>query len=499
MTYLGYQLGILFGWKIIDSLFLGAILSISSTTIIVKALAELGMKQEKFAQLIYGILIIEDILAIAMIALLSGIATSGTVGATEIISIVGKLSLFIIVSLVIGLLTIPRLIAYVTKFRSNEMLLITVLGICFGFCFLVIKLDYSIALGAFIIGAIVAEAKALAKIEMLIEPIRDTFCAIFFVTIGMMFDPRVFLDYAWPVIIITIALLFGKIVFATIGAFIAGQSGRTSLKIGMGLVPIGEFSFIIASLGLTLKVTSGFLYPIVVAVSAITTLLTPYLLKASTPFSNKIASKIPYRINLIIAKYPLLIEKIKPQGDRAIMSKIIFKIILQIIINCALVVTVFIASVFLVTSVERGLLGFSPFLEDEQIRRVIICGGALFLSLPFLIAAYRKLKALSMIFAEISISGKILGSLYERVGCQNLYSIRRVVYEIIPIICITLILMIILSCSQVILPKPILLGIVLATMFVIAIILWKPFVWIQSWLQIALFKVMEENATKAHH
>ena len=495
MTYLGYKLGLAFGWSLIDSLFLGAILSISSTTIIVKALAELGMKQEKFAQLIYGILIIEDVLAIAMIALLSGVATTGTIGATEVISIVGKLSLFIIVAVVIGLLTIPRLIGYVTKFRSNEMLLITVVGLCFGFCLLVIKLDYSIALGAFIIGAIIAEAKALAKIEMLIEPIRDIFCAIFFVTIGMMFNPSIFLDYALPVIIITATLLFGKVIFASVGAFIAGQSGRTSLQIGMGLVPIGEFSFIIASLGLSLKVTSDFLYPIVVTVSAITTLLTPYLLKASIPLSNTIANKIPRSVNKIIIKYSLWLLKLHPQGDRAVISKIISKIIMQIIINCALVIAVFVASVFLVTSIEHGVFWFDPLLKNEQLRRVIVCAIALFLSLPFLIATYRKLKALSMIFAEVSITGKILGSLYKQLGCKNLYSIRRIVYEIIPIISIVLILAVILSFSSTILPEPFLLGAILVVILITAIVLWKPFVWLQSWLQIALFKVMEDNSS----
>ncbi len=499
MIYIGYQLGVAFGWKPIDSLFLGAILSISSTTIIVKALSELRMKQEKFAQLIYGILIIEDILAIAIIALLSGIATTGTVSTSDIMSIFGKLSLFIIVALVLGLLLIPRLIGYVTKFRSNEMLLITVLGLCFGFCLLVIKLDYSIALGAFIIGAIIAEAKALSKIEALVEPVRDMFCAIFFVTIGMLFNPSVFLDYAWPVIIITVVVIIGKILFASLGAFLAGQNGRTSLQVGMGLVPIGEFSFIIASLGLSLKVTSNFLYPIVVAVSAITTLLTPYLIKAASPLSNKMLSSMPVRVTEFVGKYPELIKKVQPQGDSAIIGKIISKIILQIIINCALVAAVFIASVFLVTSVERGLFGIKQIIANDQLRRVVVCSSSLFLSLPFLIAAYRKLKAFSMIFSEIIITGKILGAFYIKIGCANLYRIRRIVYEILPIICISLITALILSFSHQILPEPFLLSLVILAILIIAIVLWKPFVWLQSWLQIALFNVMEENADKTHH
>jgi CPA2 family monovalent cation:H+ antiporter-2 len=190
MMWIGYQIGMIFGWHAMDSLFLGAILAISSTTIIVKALDELGMKQEKFAQLIFGILIVEDILAIGMIVLLSGIAMNGSVDAGDVFATIGKLSLFMIVALVLGLLMVPRLLEYVAKFKSNEMLLITVLGLCFGFCLLVLKLNYSIALGAFMIGAIMAEARQIRLIERLVEPIRDLFCAIFFVAIGLMFDPR---------------------------------------------------------------------------------------------------------------------------------------------------------------------------------------------------------------------------------------------------------------------------------------------------------------------
>lgn len=188
MIWIGYEIGRWFDWSTMDSLFLGAILAISSTTIIVKALNDLKMKNERFAQLIFGVLIVEDILGIGIIALLSSIAVSGTVSSGEVFSTVGKLSLFMIVALVIGILLVPRLLAYVAKFESNEMLLITVLGLCFGFCLLVVRLEYSMVLGAFLIGAIMAESRQLLKIEQLIEPVRDLFSAIFFVAIGLMLD-----------------------------------------------------------------------------------------------------------------------------------------------------------------------------------------------------------------------------------------------------------------------------------------------------------------------
>ena len=248
MIWIGYEIGRWFDWNTMDSLFLGAILAISSTTIIVKALNDLKMKNERFAQLIFGVLIVEDILGIGIIALLSSIAVSGSVSPEEVFSTVGKLSLFMIVALVIGILLVPRVLAYVARFESNEMLLITVLGLCFGFCLLVVKLEYSMVLGAFLIGAIMAESRQLLKIERLIEPVRDLFSAIFFVAIGLMLDPAILLEYALPIVVITIAVVLGKMLSCGLGAFIAGNDGRTSLRVGMGLSQIGEFSFIIAAL-----------------------------------------------------------------------------------------------------------------------------------------------------------------------------------------------------------------------------------------------------------
>lgn len=301
MIWIGFEIGRFFEWSTMDSLFLGAILAISSTTIIVKALGDLKMKNERFAQLIFGVLIVEDILGIGIIALLSGIAVSGSVETGEVFSTVGKLSLFMIVALVVGILLVPRLLAYVAKFESNEMLLVTVLGLCFGFCLLVVKLEYSMVLGAFLIGAIMAESRQLVQIERLIEPVRDMFSAIFFVAIGLLIDPKILVEYAWPIALITVAVVLGKMFSCGMGAFIAGNDGRTSLRVGMGLSQIGEFSFIIAALGMTLKVTSDFLYPVAVAVSAITTLLTPYLIRAADPLSQHLANAMPQRMARISA------------------------------------------------------------------------------------------------------------------------------------------------------------------------------------------------------
>jgi CPA2 family monovalent cation:H+ antiporter-2 len=480
MIWIGYEIGIFFGWKPMDSLFLGAMLAISSTTIIVKALEELGMKREKFAQLIFGILIVEDILAIGMMALLSGIAMTGEVDATNVFATVGKLSLFMIVALVLGLLVVPRLLVYVAQFKSNEMMLITVLALCFGFCLLVVKLDYSIALGAFLIGAIMAEARPLHWIERLIEPVRNMFSAIFFVAIGLLFDPTVLVTYAIPIAVITLAVVIGKILTCGLGTFLAGHDGRTSMRVGMGVSQIGEFSFIIASLGLTLKVTSEFLYPIVVAVSAITTLLTPYLIRLADPLSDRLARSTPQRVANFFGRYTKWLQSIQLEGDRAVIASIIFRISLQILVNCALVAAVFVAGAYLV-----GGRNIVTAITDEQVQRTVVWGAALFVSLPFLIATYRKLEALSMLLGELGMNLPPAGRY--KVG------VRHVIFRMIPALSIAGILILIAALSASILPPAEWLLLVLVGAAVLTALLWKPFIKLHARLQIALFKTLEED------
>jgi len=323
MMWLGYQIGLAFGWSEMDALFLGAILSISSTTIIVKALEELGLKRQRFAQLIFGVLIVEDILAIALIALLSGLAVTGVVSVGAVVGTLGKLGIFLVVALLAGLLLVPRLLALVARYKSREMLLITVLGLCFGFCLLVVEIGYSMALGAFVMGAIMAESRQIKQIESLVEPLRDMFSAIFFVTIGMLVDPAVISQYWQPILLITLVVVVGKVVSCTVGTLVSGTDARTSLKVGMGLAQIGEFSFIIATLGLTLGVTSSFLYPIVVAVSVLTTLLTPYLIRASEPLADLARRYFPGSWHDSLAAYSAWLSGLGPSAAQAQMTAII--------------------------------------------------------------------------------------------------------------------------------------------------------------------------------
>ncbi|MBD8492040.1 cation:proton antiporter [Pseudomonas syringae] len=488
MIWLGYEIGQYFGWTTMDSLFLGAILAISSTTIIVKALNDLKMKNQHFAQLIFGVLIVEDILGIGIIALLSGIAVSGAVSSGEVFSTVGKLSLFMIVALVIGILLVPRLLAYVARFESNEMLLITVLGLCFGFCLLVVKLEYSMVLGAFLIGAIMAESRQLVKIEGLIEPIRDLFSAIFFVAIGLMIDPKILLEYAWPIAVITVAVVLGKMVSCGLGAFIAGNDGRTSLRVGMGLSQIGEFSFIIAALGMTLQVTSDFLYPVAVAVSAITTLLTPYLIRAADPLSIRLAAVMPQRIGRVFSMYGEWLRSIQPQGQGAILASMIRRILLQVGVNLALVIAIFFCGGYFAERIGGYM---AEWVGDVSQQKAWICGAALLLSLPFLIAAYRKLKALSMLLAEMGVKPEMAGRHTERV--------RKVVAEVIPLLSLAVIFVLLAALSASILPTFELLMVILLVAAAVAALLWRWFIRVHSRMQIALLETLGNNQDHSGH
>ena len=482
MIWIGYEIGRWFDWGTMDSLFLGAILAISSTTIIVKALNDLKMKNERFAQLIFGVLIVEDILGIGIIALLSGIAVSGAVSSGEVFSTVGKLSLFMIIALVVGILVVPRLLAYVATFESNEMLLVTVLGLCFGFCLLVVKLEYSMVLGAFLIGAIMAESRQLLKIERLIEPIRDMFSAIFFVAIGLMLDPAILLDYAWPIAVITVAVVLGKIVSCGLGAFIAGNDGKTSLRVGMGLSQIGEFSFIIAALGMTLQVTSDFLYPVAVAVSVLTTLSTPYLIRAADPLSHRLGAIVPQRVARVLGLYGEWLRSIQPRGQGAMLAAMIRKILLQVGVNLALVIGIFLAGAYFAERIGGYL---TPWVVEPGGQKALIWGAALLLSLPFLIAAYRKLKALSMLLAEMGVKPEMAGRHTQRV--------RRIIAEVIPLLSLLVIFVLLAALSASILPTMELLLLIAVVAAAVVAVLWRWFIRVHTRMQVALLETLDNN------
>jgi CPA2 family monovalent cation:H+ antiporter-2 len=399
MIWLGYEVGRAFGWGTMDSVFLGAMISISSTTIIVKALAELGKSREAFAEVIFGILVIEDILAIILLALLSGFAKTGSLHAGEVGVAVLKLSVFFAMALVIGFIGVPRLFDYIAKFKSNEMLLITALGLCFGVALVAHMAHYSVALGAFLIGAVTAEARQIHRIEELIAPVRDMFSAIFFVTIGMLIVPEMLWQFLWPILILSLLVVVGKVVTCSFGAFVGGKDLRTSLCVGMGLAQIGEFSFIIATLGLTLKVTSDFLYPIAVAVSVITTLVTPYLIRATDGVVAGIDRFTPKPIMQALSVYTTWIGSLGQQAPGPLVL-LVRRMGWQLLINLLLTMGFFAFGAW-VAGWDYQYLPRS--IRVPEVHQVLTWLGVMVLTAPIYLASVRKIRAMSMLIAEICV------------------------------------------------------------------------------------------------
>ncbi len=293
MLYLGYSTGILLGWSTMDSFFLGSMISMSSTTIIIKAFDDLNVKKQKFTDLVFGVLVVEDIMGILMLVLLPTIALRSNIDGEALLGSVMKLVSFLVLCFIAGIYLVPTFLKKVENFLTDEMLLLITISLCFGMVYLATYSGFSSALGAFIMGSILAESSLIQRIEKNIQPIKDFFGAVFFVSVGMMVNPAMFVTYAWPIFLITLIVVVGKIAFSVLGFIVSGQPVKTSIFCGFSLAQVGEFAFIIASLGMSLKVLNPQVYPIIVAVSVITTFLTPMMIKAADPFYKKLLKLAP--------------------------------------------------------------------------------------------------------------------------------------------------------------------------------------------------------------
>jgi len=299
----GYYAGIWMGWSRMDALFLGGMLASSSTTIIIKAFDELGIKTKQFASIVFGVLIVEDIVVILMMVLLSTMAVSQNFQGTELVMTVLKLLFFLALWFIMGIYLLPTFLKRAKKIMDDENLLILSVGLCLGMVVLATQVGFSAELGAFIMGSIMAETTSAEKVEHLIKPVKDLFGAIFFISVGMMIDPAAMMEYKWPILLITGLTLFGKLFSTTLGAVLSGQPLKQSVQVGMSMAQIGEFAFIVAALGLSLGVISPFLFPVAVGASAITTFTTPYLIKFSEPFYNWLQRVMPQRVVHVINSY----------------------------------------------------------------------------------------------------------------------------------------------------------------------------------------------------
>lgn len=303
MMMVGMFTGYLFGWSQMDCIFLGGMLAMSSTTIIFKAFDDMGLRQQQFASMVLSVLIIEDILAIVMMVMLSTLAVSQQFEGMQMATSIMKLVFFLVLWFVVGIYLIPLLLRRVKSLMSDETMLIVSLGLCFGMVVLASSVGFSPAFGAFIMGSILAETVEAERIEHLVSPVKDLFGAIFFVSVGMMVDVTLIVEYAVPILCIIAAIMIGQTLFSTGGFLLAGQSLKTSMQCSFSLTQIGEFAFILATLGTSLGVTSDFLYPIVVAVSVFTTFTTPYMIRLAVPAYNALYNHLPSRWRQLLDRY----------------------------------------------------------------------------------------------------------------------------------------------------------------------------------------------------
>lgn len=293
MMALGTGVGTMFGWSRMNCLFLAGMLAMSSTTIIYKALDDLGLRQQRFAGLVMSVLILEDVLAIVMMVMLSTIARGANPDGSMMIESVGKIVFFLVLWFVVGIFLIPPFLRKTRRLMNDETLVVVALGLCCAMAVLSTTVGFSSAFGAFVMGSILAETIEADKITTVVEPVKNLFGAIFFVSVGMLVDPAILVSYAVPILVLVLTILVGQAIFGTMGFMLSGQPLKTAMRCGFSMAQIGEFAFIIASLGLSLRVISDFLYPVVVAVSVITTFLTPYMMKAAIPCYEFMERRLP--------------------------------------------------------------------------------------------------------------------------------------------------------------------------------------------------------------
>ena len=296
MSILGVIVGHSFGWSKMNCIFLGGMLAMSSTTIIYKAFDDLGLRQQQFAGLVMSVLILEDILAIVMMVMLSAIASGSNPDGGQMLDAIVKIGFFLILWLVVGIFAVPLFLRRVRKLINSEVLLIVSLGLCCAMAVISTGVGFSSAFGAFIMGSILAETIEAERIEKLVEPVKNLFGAVFFVSVGMLVDPQILLDYALPIFTLVMTIIVGQAIFGSLAFLLGGESLKSAMRCGFSMAQIGEFSFIIASLGLSLGVIGDFLYPVVVAVSVITTFLTPYMIRFATPAYNALEKRLPTRV-----------------------------------------------------------------------------------------------------------------------------------------------------------------------------------------------------------
>jgi CPA2 family monovalent cation:H+ antiporter-2 len=414
MMVIGFAVAQALGWKFYDCLFLGAALSISSTTIIIKALEELHLKGKRFAQLIFGVLIVEDLLAILLLVALATMVDTNHLALSALALDTAKLILVVGGWFLVGYFVVPFFFRRIIDYASQETLTIVSIAFCLLLVCFAAYFNYSPALGAFIMGSILAETPQVKRIEELIRPIRDIFAAVFFVSVGMLIDPKVIMENLPIVLLISVVTIFGKIFSATLGAMLTGQTVSTSLRVGFGMAQIGEFSFIIAALGLTLGVTSDMLYPIIVAVSIITTFTTPYLIRLSGTLAKKIEKKLPEKFKVVLSHYSSWVYRSLADSKHSPHYR---KLIVRFLVNCLIVAIIF-------TLIEQILMPYLVNVIKSNWLPVLISWlSALILSSPFIWAMLFAVKSDIVFFTHNKNSALLLAALIWAITFGEVFSL----------------------------------------------------------------------------
>jgi CPA2 family monovalent cation:H+ antiporter-2 len=396
MIWLGYLVARLFGWTVYEAFVTGAAIAISSTTIIVKAFAERAVAG-RLREIVFAVLIVEDLIAILLLTALTAVASGAGLSASALALSMGKLAGFLAVLLVGGMLIVPRLMRAVVRLRSPETTAVAAVGLSFAFALLARKQHYSVALGAFLGGALVAESGAAKIIEHRIEPVRDVFAAVFFVSIGMQIDPRLVWQHLPAVLVLTAVVIAGKLIGVSVGTFIAGYGVRTSVQAGLSLGQIGEFSFIIAGVGLTLGVIRPFLYPVAVAVSALTTLLTPWLIRASGRVATFVDARLPETLQTYASLYGAWVNGLRATPEHRTAWARIRRLAVLLGVDIALLAAIVIA---VSLSRQRLLVLARDVLHfDPRLARLVLVAATVALIIPFIFGAVRMARALGIALA----------------------------------------------------------------------------------------------------
>ena len=380
MMFLGYAAGNALGFSHISSIFLGGMLSMSSTAIVFKAFDDMGLRGQKFTGVVLGVLVVEDLVAVVLMVLLSTLAVSQQVEGMEMLKSILKLGAFLIFWSLLGIYLIPSFLKKVKPFLNDETLLIIALGFCLGMVMIATKAGFSSALGAFVMGSLLAETIEAEKIEKLVKPVKDLFAAIFFVSVGMMIQPDLLIEYLIPICVLTILVIIGQVFFGSLGILLSGQSLKIALQSGFSLTQVGEFAFIIASLGVSLKVTDDYLYPVIVAVSVVTTFLTPYMIRLAVPTYQLIDNHLPSSIKLMLNRYSSGSNTVK---HKSTWNKLLRSMLLDVILYTVLTIfSIILFFTYINPIIRENISGIKGALLSLSIILAVI--------LPFLWAIIMK-------------------------------------------------------------------------------------------------------------